>query len=161
MITSLSSFPPIECWVWAVCLKLSPNARGTPLRNRICLTGCCIMLTLKRERSWRMIISDTMSVIYIALFVGFPNSLNSSWLSWSPVTKLPLVSNLANHWHSLVVSPISLQNSISVGTLTFALYHIVKNPEVLRKLREEVDEVLGDETITQNDMGRLKYNLGL
>ncbi|KAK7678479.1 hypothetical protein QCA50_018539 [Cerrena zonata] len=44
------------------------------------------------------------------------------------------------------------------GTLTFALYHIVKNPEVLRKLREEVDEVLGDETITRNDLGRLKYN---
>ena len=86
-------------WMLSVgcCLKLSPSARRTPLRNRICLTGCCIMLTLKLERNWRMIISDIMYVIFISLFVGFPNSLNSSWLSWSPVTKLPPVSNLAKY----------------------------------------------------------------
>ena len=59
-------------WMLSVgcCLKLSPSARRTPLRNRICLTGCCIMLTLKPERSWRMIISDTMYAFTLHVFIS-------------------------------------------------------------------------------------------
>ncbi|KAI0070911.1 cytochrome P450 [Panus rudis PR-1116 ss-1] len=47
------------------------------------------------------------------------------------------------------------------GTLTFALYHLIKNPESMRKLQEEVDEVLGDQTLQLSDLGRLKYTMAV
>ncbi|KAJ3553744.1 hypothetical protein NM688_g3453 [Phlebia brevispora] len=43
------------------------------------------------------------------------------------------------------------------GLLTFCLYYIMKNPEAMRKAREEVDEVLGDQTIQIGDLNKLKY----
>lgn len=46
------------------------------------------------------------------------------------------------------------------GLLTFSLYYLIKNPEAMRKLREEVDEVLGDQTIQLGDLGKLRYALG-
>ncbi|KAI8976616.1 fatty acid hydroxylase [Trametes punicea] len=43
------------------------------------------------------------------------------------------------------------------GLLAFTLYYLCKNPEAMRKLREEVDEVLGDEPIQLEHIGKLKY----
>ncbi|EKM58057.1 uncharacterized protein PHACADRAFT_139651 [Phanerochaete carnosa HHB-10118-sp] len=43
------------------------------------------------------------------------------------------------------------------GLLTFALYHLIKNPEAMRKAYEEVDNVLGDRQIQFPDIGKLKY----
>ncbi|KAJ3487812.1 hypothetical protein NLI96_g3280 [Meripilus lineatus] len=47
------------------------------------------------------------------------------------------------------------------GLLTFSLFHLIKNPEAMRKLREEVDEVLGDQTIQLTDIGKLRYTLAV
>lgn len=44
-----------------------------------------------------------------------------------------------------------------VGTLTFALYYLCKHPEAMRKLREEIDEVVGEGTLHLEDVPKLKY----
>ena len=46
------------------------------------------------------------------------------------------------------------------GLLTFTLYYLCKNPEAMRKLREEVDEVLGDEPVRLDHIAKLKYTSG-
>ncbi|KAH9899295.1 fatty acid hydroxylase [Cubamyces lactineus] len=43
------------------------------------------------------------------------------------------------------------------GLLTFTLYYLCKNPEAMRKLREEVDDVLGEEPIQLEHISKLKY----
>ncbi|KAI0631143.1 fatty acid hydroxylase [Trametes polyzona] len=43
------------------------------------------------------------------------------------------------------------------GLLTFTLYYLCKHPEAMRKLREEVDDVLGEQPIKLDDIGKLKY----
>ncbi|KAI0738944.1 bifunctional P-450:NADPH-P450 reductase [Daedaleopsis nitida] len=43
------------------------------------------------------------------------------------------------------------------GLLTFTLYYLAKNPEAMRKAREEVDEVIGEEQIRVDHIGKLKY----
>lgn len=43
------------------------------------------------------------------------------------------------------------------GLLSFTLYELLKNPEVLNKAREEVDRVLGTETPTVKDLSKLTY----
>lgn len=43
------------------------------------------------------------------------------------------------------------------GMLSFALYFLVKNPEVLQRARAEVDEVLGDEIPRFEHVGKLRY----
>ncbi|KAI0819916.1 fatty acid hydroxylase [Trametes gibbosa] len=43
------------------------------------------------------------------------------------------------------------------GTLTFALYYLCKHPEAMRKLREEIDEVVGEGTLHLEDVPKLKY----
>ena len=47
------------------------------------------------------------------------------------------------------------------GLLTFTLYYLCKNPEAMRKVREEVDEVLGDQPIHVEDISKLKYVSGM
>ena len=44
--------------------------------------------------------------------------------------------------------------------LTFTLYYLCKNPEAMRKATEEVDEILGDEPIRLEHIGKLKYISG-
>ena len=44
--------------------------------------------------------------------------------------------------------------------LTFATYFILKNPETYRKLREEIDTMIGDRSMTAHDVGKLPYLLG-
>ncbi|KAH9922456.1 cytochrome P450 [Fomitopsis serialis] len=43
------------------------------------------------------------------------------------------------------------------STLSFLMYFILKKPEVMRKLREEIDEVLGDEPPQIGDLTKLPY----
>ncbi|KAI9067866.1 fatty acid hydroxylase [Trametes sanguinea] len=43
------------------------------------------------------------------------------------------------------------------GLLAFTLYYLCKNPEAMRKLREEVDDILGEEPIQLEHVGKLKY----
>ncbi|KAI0676431.1 fatty acid hydroxylase [Trametes maxima] len=43
------------------------------------------------------------------------------------------------------------------GLLTFSLCYLCKHPEAMRKLREEVDTVLGDAPIRPAHVGQLKY----
>ena len=44
--------------------------------------------------------------------------------------------------------------------LTFTTYFLLKNPDALRKLREEIDTKLGDRPMTVQDIGKLPYLLG-
>nr|BAL05197.1 cytochrome P450 [Phanerodontia chrysosporium] len=43
------------------------------------------------------------------------------------------------------------------GMLTFILYYLLKNPEAMRKLREEVDTMIGSRTMTVDDVHKLPY----
>lgn len=52
-------------------------------------------------------------------------------------------------------------NTSMSGLLTFTLYYLCKNPEAMRKVREEVDEVLGDQPIHVEDISKLKYVSGM
>lgn len=46
------------------------------------------------------------------------------------------------------------------GMLTFIMYYLLKNPEAMRKLREEVDVVIGDRPMTVDDVHKLPYLIG-
>ena len=41
--------------------------------------------------------------------------------------------------------------------LSFFTYEVLKHPDVLFKLRAEIDEVLGDQPITLNDIPKMPY----
>lgn len=43
------------------------------------------------------------------------------------------------------------------GTLSFAMYNLLKHPEVYRKAQQEVDEVIGEGPIKVEHMGKLQY----
>ena len=45
--------------------------------------------------------------------------------------------------------------------LTFSTYEILKRPDVLFKLRTEIDEVLGDQPITLNDIPKMPYTIAV
>ena len=45
--------------------------------------------------------------------------------------------------------------------LTFILYFLLKNPEAMRKLREEIETHIGDRPMTVNDVHKLPYLLGM
>jgi cytochrome P450/NADPH-cytochrome P450 reductase len=45
----------------------------------------------------------------------------------------------------------------SSGTLSFITYYLIKNPNVMRKLRDEVDEVIGDAQIRVEHLSKLPY----
>ncbi|KAH8103122.1 cytochrome P450 [Cristinia sonorae] len=47
------------------------------------------------------------------------------------------------------------------GLLSFATAYIIRDPEVMRKLRAEVDEVLGDRVIQISDLGKMPYLLAV
>ena len=44
--------------------------------------------------------------------------------------------------------------------LTFVVYYLLKNPEAMRKLREEIDTRIGDRPVTVKDVNKLPYLLG-
>ncbi|KAI0085847.1 cytochrome P450 [Irpex rosettiformis] len=43
------------------------------------------------------------------------------------------------------------------GLLSFVLYHLLKNPEAMRKLRDEVDTNIGQRQMTVDDVNKLPY----
>ncbi|KAJ6600950.1 fatty acid hydroxylase [Mycena vulgaris] len=45
----------------------------------------------------------------------------------------------------------------SSGMMTFMVYYLLKNPEKMRKLRAQVDEVLGDRPVQYEDFAKLPY----
>ncbi|KAJ7164230.1 fatty acid hydroxylase [Mycena filopes] len=45
----------------------------------------------------------------------------------------------------------------SSGMMTFMVYFLLKNPETMRKLRAQVDEVLGDRPVQYDDFAKLPY----
>ena len=47
-----------------------------------------------------------------------------------------------------------------VGLLTFTTYFLLKNPEAMRKLREEIDTKIGDRPVSARDVNQLPYLLG-
>ncbi|CCM04888.1 uncharacterized protein FIBRA_07084 [Fibroporia radiculosa] len=49
------------------------------------------------------------------------------------------------------------ETTSSIATLSFTLYYLLKNPEAMRKLRQEVDEVLGDQPPQLQDLSKLTY----
>ena len=44
--------------------------------------------------------------------------------------------------------------------MSIIIYYLIKCPEAMRKLREEIDSVLGDRQMTADDLARLPYLLG-
>jgi cytochrome P450 / NADPH-cytochrome P450 reductase len=44
--------------------------------------------------------------------------------------------------------------------LGFTTYYLLKNPDALEKLREEIDTVLGDQPIQYEDMSKMPYLVG-
>ncbi|KAI0767655.1 fatty acid hydroxylase [Fomes fomentarius] len=49
----------------------------------------------------------------------------------------------------------------SSGTLTFIFYFLLRNPEALRKLREEIDTNIGDRPMNVHDVNKLPYLLAV
>lgn len=45
--------------------------------------------------------------------------------------------------------------------LTFSIYHLLRTPEALRKLRAEVDEVVGNRPVQVEDLSKMPYLNGL
>jgi cytochrome P450/NADPH-cytochrome P450 reductase len=45
--------------------------------------------------------------------------------------------------------------------LTFVTYEVLKHPEVLLKLRAEIDEVLGDRMVSLEDLPKMSYTLAV
>ena len=41
--------------------------------------------------------------------------------------------------------------------LSFTIYYLLKNPESLARLRDEIDTVVGDRTIALEDLPKLVY----
>ncbi|KIP01419.1 hypothetical protein PHLGIDRAFT_32544 [Phlebiopsis gigantea 11061_1 CR5-6] len=58
--------------------------------------------------------------------------------------------------HNLLTFLIAGHETTS-GMLTFVMYYLLKNPEAMRKLREEVDTRVGDRPITIDDVHKLPY----
>jgi hypothetical protein len=44
--------------------------------------------------------------------------------------------------------------------MTFMVYFLLKNPETLRKLRAQIDEVLGEREVQYEDFAKLPYLIG-
>lgn len=43
------------------------------------------------------------------------------------------------------------------GTLSFAMYNLLKHPDTYRKAQQEVDEVIGDGPITVDHVAKLQF----
>ncbi|KAJ3999405.1 cytochrome P450 [Lentinula boryana] len=43
------------------------------------------------------------------------------------------------------------------GTMSFALYYLLKHPEVMKELQSEIDNVLGDQPVQLGDLTRMQY----
>ncbi len=60
----------------------------------------------------------------------------------------------------LLVLPIS-RFVPCTGLLSFVFYYLLKNPSAMRKLREEVDTLIGERPMTVDDVHKLPYLIGM
>ncbi|KAI0329045.1 bifunctional P-450/NADPH-P450 reductase [Cubamyces sp. BRFM 1775] len=60
--------------------------------------------------------------------------------------------------HNLLTFLIAGHETTS-GMLTFTVYYLLKNPEAMRKLREEIDTQIGDRPMSTRDVNKLPYLL--
>lgn len=44
--------------------------------------------------------------------------------------------------------------------LVFAIYYLLKSPEAMRKLRDEIDSTLGGRRFTTQDLNSMPYLIG-
>ncbi|KAJ7218368.1 fatty acid hydroxylase [Mycena pura] len=51
----------------------------------------------------------------------------------------------------------SISENLHAGMMTFMVYYLLKHPEKMRKLRAEIDEVLGERLIQYDDFRKLPY----
>lgn len=58
--------------------------------------------------------------------------------------------------HNLLTFMIAGHETTS-GMLSFALYNLLKHPDAMAKIREEVDEVIGEEPLDVAHLGKLPY----
>ena len=62
---------------------------------------------------------------------------------------------------SMHASPIGFQaHEVYSGLLTFIVYYLLKHPEAMRRLREEVDTMIGERPMTIDDVHKLPYLIG-
>ncbi|KAH9948045.1 bifunctional P-450/NADPH-P450 reductase [Amylocystis lapponica] len=65
----------------------------------------------------------------------------------------------------LGMSDQSIKNNLVTfliaGMLTFTTYYLLKNPEAMRKLREEIDTKIGNRAMTADDVHKLPYLLAI
>ncbi|KAF7980075.1 hypothetical protein HWV62_39868 [Athelia sp. TMB] len=55
-----------------------------------------------------------------------------------------------------IINNLAMKHPL-VSTLSFIIYYILKNPEVMRKLRDEIDSVCGVERIRADHLAKLPY----
>ncbi|KAJ3787486.1 cytochrome P450, partial [Lentinula aff. detonsa] len=55
------------------------------------------------------------------------------------------------------VLTVFLGHETTSGTMSFALYYLLKHPEVMKELQSEVDNVLGDQPAQLGDLTRMQY----
>ncbi|KAE9403346.1 cytochrome P450 [Gymnopus androsaceus JB14] len=51
----------------------------------------------------------------------------------------------------------NVSHETSSGLMSFMTYYLIKNPEMMRKLQTEVDEVLGGEPVQYQDLSKMVY----
>ncbi|KAJ6474020.1 fatty acid hydroxylase [Mycena vitilis] len=51
----------------------------------------------------------------------------------------------------------NVRHETSSGMMTFMVYYLLKNPETMRTLRAQIDEVLGERKVQYEDFARLTY----
>lgn len=47
-----------------------------------------------------------------------------------------------------------------IGMLTFIMYYLLKNPDCMQKLRDEIDTMIGDRPMAPDDVNKLPYLIG-
>ncbi len=55
---------------------------------------------------------------------------------------------------------VLVSHLVPTGMLTFTIYFLLKNPDKMRKLRAEIDEVLGGRPLEVEDLDKLPYLIG-
>ncbi|KAJ7234012.1 cytochrome P450 [Mycena haematopus] len=80
--------------------------------------------------------------------------LNTMLHSTDPVTGSKMSSDSISR--NLITFLIA-GHETSSGMLTFAIYHLLRTPSALRKVRAEIDTVIGDRPATVDDLSKLPY----
>ena len=65
-------------------------------------------------------------------------------------------SNIKNNLLTFLIAG----HETTSGLMSFMTYHLLKHPESLKKLREEVDSVLGQRSLQVQDLSKLPYLIG-